>query len=374
MILKEIKKLTVKYNSKIVGFLALTKNNEIAFEYDVEWLQKGFSISPLSLPLKKQIFINKKDNFDGLFGVFHDCLPSGWGFRVLTKQLSKEGININQLSPLTLLSLTNKTNIGALSFEPQQTFPHKLKNKVSLDGIFKLLNSEEVGINLDQFFNVMNSSGGARPKIHIDVEGVPYIIKFPMQYESIDVGKKEFQMNDIAKKSGLNVNDFKLFESKICNGFFGAKRFDFSTSNKIHTISLASLLETTIQYPNLDYNHLFKIVDLIAPADKIEAFKRMSFNVLTQNKDDHGKNFSFIYNEEIKSYQLSPAYDLTHTPQKLEHEMTVLNNGKPTKQDLLQIAKIQNIPNEKALEIISIIEKEISRNPLSNKELKSRKL
>lgn len=374
MILKEIKKLTVKYNSKIVGFLALTKNNEIAFEYDVEWLQKGFSISPLSLPLKKQIFINKKDNFDGLFGVFHDCLPSGWGFRVLTKQLSKEGININQLSPLTLLSLTNKTNIGALSFEPQQTSPHKLKNKVSLDGIFKLLNSEEVGINLDQFFNVMNSSGGARPKIHIDVEGVPYIIKFPMQYESIDVGKKEFQMNDIAKKSGLNVNDFKLFESKICNGFFGAKRFDFSTSNKIHTISLASLLETTIQYPNLDYNHLFKIVDLIAPADKIEAFKRMSFNVLTQNKDDHGKNFSFIYNEEIKSYQLSPAYDLTHTPQKLEHEMTVLNNGKPTKQDLLQIAKIQNIPNEKALEIISIIEKEISRNPLSNKELKSRKL
>ena len=77
--INNIKKLTVSYNGKIVGFLAETKNNEIAFQYDEDWITSGFSISPFSLPLDNRIYICKNDSLGGLYGVFHDSLPDGWG-------------------------------------------------------------------------------------------------------------------------------------------------------------------------------------------------------------------------------------------------------------------------------------------------------
>lgn len=77
--IENILKLTVKYNSRIVGYLVLIDDNKIAFQYDDEWLKNGFSISPFSLPLTNEIFINNKTNFDGLYGVFEDSLPDGLG-------------------------------------------------------------------------------------------------------------------------------------------------------------------------------------------------------------------------------------------------------------------------------------------------------
>ena len=93
--------------------------------------------------------------------------------------------------------------------------------------------------------------------------------------------------------------------------------------------------------------------------DVIEAYKRMCFNVLYGNKDDHGKNFSFLYNEEKKGYVLSPAYDLTKTPNKLEHEMTVNGNANPSKEDLLNIGKQLKLSNKLCNEIIGKIIKVI---------------
>lgn len=90
---------------------------------------------------------------------------------------------------------------------------------------------------------------------------------------------------------------------KKYGGFFGAKRFDRDGTNRIHMISLSSMLETSHRIPNLDYSHLFQVVQKICmdQSDMYEVFRRMAFNVFYGNKDDHGKNFAFLYDESAHS-------------------------------------------------------------------------
>lgn len=119
-----------------------------------------------------------------------------------------------------------------------------------------------------------------------------------------------------------------------------------------------SRLRTTHQIPNLDYSHLFQVIKAICVNndDLYEAYRRMCFNVLYKNKDDHGKNFSFIYDDRLKGYKSSPAYDLTKTELNFEHQMSILGIGNPTKKDLLKIAAEFNLSQEKCLKIIDKIE------------------
>lgn len=129
-------------------------------------------------------------------------------------------------------------------------------------------------------------------------------------------------------------------------------------------ISLSAILETTHRLPNLDYTHLFQVIQNICvnQEDMYEAFRRMCFNVFYENKDDHGKNFSFLYDENLKGYKLSPAYDLTSIPNKFEHEMTVNGNGNPTEMDMLHVAKNFHLSNKKCKEIIEEVKSVIKAN------------
>ena len=86
------KMIIVKYHDSIVGRLALTPDNLMAFEYDAEWLSNGFSISPFKLPLEKRVFIASREPFDGVFGVFNDCLPDNWGKLLVNRELQRRGI------------------------------------------------------------------------------------------------------------------------------------------------------------------------------------------------------------------------------------------------------------------------------------------
>lgn len=344
MEIQNVKKIIVKYNSKIVGYLAELEEDKIAFQYDEEWIKTGFSISPFSLPLSNRVYINEKSTFNGLYGVFQDSLPDGWGELLLNRMLSKKGINPNKISPLTKLTLVSGNGLGGLSYEPCQNEQENEIN-VDLDEIAKeaknLLEDKKIDIDLDKIYNLGGSSGGARPKAHIRLGNEYWIVKFPCFIDPKNIGEQEYKANQLASDCGINVNEFKLFKSKLCSGYFGTKRFDRKDGKRIHMISLSSLLETTHRIPNLDYFHLFQVIQKIC-ADKndiVEAYRRMCFNVLYDNKDDHGKNFSFLYDEDKRGYVLSPAYDLTKTPNKLEHEMTVNGIGNPSKEDLLKIGK-----------------------------------
>ena len=363
--ISKVKKLTVKYNGETVGYLA-DLDDGIAFQYDEKWVKNGFSVSPLSLPLSNQIYRSSKTTFGGLYGVFHDSLPDGWGELLVRRMLAKQGMNADRLSPLTKLTLISGSGLGALTYEPTQIADDETDN-FDLDFIAseaeKILDDETDNVNLDEVYRLGGSSGGARPKAHVKIDGESWIIKFPCNYDPKNIGERELQANKLASASGINVSEFKLYPSKLCSGYFGTKRFDRQGEKRVHMISLASLLETTHKVPNLDYMHFFQVVKEICidKDDLYEAYRRMCFNVLYGNRDDHGKNFAFLYNEQKGGYELSPAYDITPTLNKPEHEMTVLGNGKPTEEDLLKIAKEIKLSLKDCKEIIQIIKYVLSK-------------
>lgn len=340
----QVNKLEVLFHGVQVGYLFEFEPSKIGFQYDSQWIQHGFSISPFSLPLKENIFWSNSPHFGGLFGVFNDSLPDGWGELLVRRYLAQNAINFGKLSPLTRLSLINESGLGGLEYKPVQSIIEG-KEAVDLDKmaleIKTILNDNSSEINLDWIFSYGGSSGGARPKAHLLINQESWIVKFPSSIDPENMGELEYRANVLARKSGIQVNEFHLFPSTRCTGYFGSKRFDRKDGQRVHMISLSALLETTHRIPNLDYIHLFQVITKICPnkEDLYEAYRRMCFNVLFQNKDDHGKNFSFIYDEQLNGYRLAPAYDITKTPHKFEHEMTVLGKGNPSEEDLLQIGQ-----------------------------------
>ena len=116
-----VKKLNVYYRKRLVGFLAETPDQRFAFQYDESWIKQGFSISPLSIPLQQKIFYANKNHFEGLFGVFYDSLPDGWGAILMQRKFAEIGINYTALSPLVKLSLIGINGLGGLTYQPSQT-------------------------------------------------------------------------------------------------------------------------------------------------------------------------------------------------------------------------------------------------------------
>lgn len=350
MTMEEVKKLQVTYNGRNVGVLAALDEG-IAFQYDAEWLNCGFSVSPISLPLTGQVMICAKSTFDGLYGVFADSLPDGWGALLMSRMLAKRGVNYERLSPLTKLALTGTSGRGALEYFPDLSECET--SAADLDELARISASVEKGResgDLDKLFIAGGSSGGTRPKAHIRKDGKEWIVKFPCRIDPPDMGVREYQANVCAQKCGLRVNGFALFPSKRCSGYFGAERFDRCGARRVHTVSLSSLLETSHTLPNLDYMHLYRVA-LALGCDKEEQYEiyaRACFNVFYGNKDDHGGNFSFIFDERRGKYALSPAYDLTHTPNMAEHEMTVMGNGKPEEKDLRAFAQEMGLSSSRS--------------------------
>ena len=315
--MENIKSLGVFYNNIKVGTLALLPNNLVAFEYDDKWIVDGFAVSPFSLPLIKKVFIPKIDPFEGLFGVFSDSLPDGWGKLLVDRMLTGKGINPREINILNRLAIVGDSGMGALSYRPEHKFilqeDEKDYDKLAL--ACKELLETNFSSDLDKLFMLGGSSGGARPKILTEIDGEEWIIKFPSSYDVKDIGEIEYLYSLCAKKCGIEMPETKLFSSKISKGYFGIKRFDRNEKNKrrIHMISVSALLETSHRLPNLDYNILMKLtLKLTNSFEEVEKmFRLMCFNVFAHNRDDHSKNFSFIYDEELKKWKLSPAYDLT---------------------------------------------------------------
>ena len=373
--MKKIKSLQVFYNEKKVGTLALMKNNIVAFEYDSNWITNGFSISPFSLPLKKQVFIPRIDPFDGLYGVFSDSLPDGWGRLLVDRILNSQNINPREISQIDRLAIVGETGMGALSYKPEYNLLEDKDYQEDYDNLAlsckKILNTE-YSADLDKLFKLGGSSGGARPKILTKIDNEDWIIKFPSSLDDSNIGKLEYLYSVCAKKCKIDIPETKLFPSKISSGYFGIKRFDrkkLSTGaiRKLHMISVSGLLETSHRIPNLDYNDLMQLtLNLTKSFEEVEKlFRLMCFNVFSHNRDDHSKNFSFIYNEDLNKWELSPAYDLTYSYSiNGEHATTINGNGvNPGLNDILKVAEKIGLDKKKA-EKISIEIKEIVKKEL----------
>ena len=359
--------LKVFYNDILVGTLAKTPERVVAFEYDSDWLSNGFSISPFSLPLIKKVFIPKYDPFCGLFGVFNDSLPDGWGRLLVDRLFLKNKINPAEIDNLNRLAVVQESGMGALTYKPEHRF--EAENSIADYDILaqecsKILESQNSD-NLDELFQLGGSSGGARPKILTSVGNEDWIIKFPSSSDPKNIGEKEYQYSLCAKDCGINMTETRLFPSKICSGYFGIKRFDRKNGKKVHMVSASGLLETSHRLPNLDYNTLMKLtLELTRNYQDIEQlFKLMCFNVFAHNRDDHSKNFSFLYDDTKKEWHLSPAYDLTYSYSfNGEHATTINGEGKnPTLDDILAVAKNIGLKEKFAKDIASDIQEKCSK-------------
>ena len=133
--MKLVNKLTVTYHNRTVGTLSMTPDNQFcAFQYDKDWLASGFSVSPLDLPLKSDLFIAKAEPFWGNFGIFEDSLPDGYGRYLLNRLLKKQGIDDKDLSPIQRLSIIGSSGMGALCYIPE-TYIGEKKSLPELDNL-----------------------------------------------------------------------------------------------------------------------------------------------------------------------------------------------------------------------------------------------
>jgi len=355
--------INVFYRKQKVGRLAETPERLLAFEYDAQWLRDGFSISPFKLPLEKRVFIAPRDPFDGNFGVFNDSLPDGWGRLLIDRMLVKKRIDPASVSTLDRMAIVGSSGMGALEYKPEESFFDKTKENFSLQTLDTLAREVEAILNakysdkkLEELVKLGGSSGGARPKILINIDGADWIIKFRASADPKNIGKTEFAYMEAAKTAGLDVPEIRLFESK----YFGVKRFDrfkedrSKKSGKIFMLSASGLLDASHRFPTLDYNALMSAtLELTRDFCEVEKmFRLMCFNVLTHNRDDHSKNFSFLYKD--KKWQVSPVYDLVYSDgMGGEHATSINGEGKnPNETHIMAVAKNAGIDQRKAKQIL----------------------
>ena len=366
--MKQGNALQVLYDGKLVGTLAMTADHKAAFQYSEEWIENGFPISPFSLPLKEQVFVPTKDYFNGLFGVFADSLPDNWGRLLLNRLLRAHKQNPDKLTVLDRLAIVGKSGMGALTYYPEREINEKYGD-VDLDELAeqcqKILNTE-YSDKLDELYRLGGTSGGARPKIITTIDGEEWIIKFPAHVDGKNAGKMEYDYSCCAKECGITMSETRLFTSEKCEGYFGIKRFDrISDKNgqkRIHMLTAAALLELDFEQPSLDYHSLMKLTKILTRDDEKdieEMFCRMCFNVFAHNRDDHSKNFTYLYDEENDRWSLSPAYDLTYSNTYYgEHTTTVDGNGRnPGRKELLAVGIAAGMKKEICVESMNMIEK-----------------
>lgn len=364
-----------KKNSLIpVGRLAV-KNHVIYFEYEQSFLETGLELSPFKLPLKPGVVASRDTVFDGLFGLFNDSLPDGWGRLLLDRKLAQLGVDPRMLTPLDRLRFVGRHGMGALVYAPSSTpFQERQGEVEDLDRISEeclgVLEHEEEEY-VDTLLQLTNSSMGARPKIlvRLNAKGRPlqvsnndpssphndWIIKFRSSLDPKDMGPIEYAYHMMAQKAGVEVPEARLFKSKKWGGYYGVKRFDRGPSSFLHMHTVSGLLHADFRIPSLDYETIMKATMWLTKdvRECEKQFRNSVFNVLAHNRDDHGKNFSFLMHEE-GNWVVSPAYDLTFSFGPAgEHATTVMGEGKrPQMSHLLRLAQVGGIKEARAKEII----------------------
>jgi serine/threonine-protein kinase HipA len=348
--------IKVFYHKEKVGQVALTKDRLCAFEYNSWWLANGFSISPFKLPLEKRVFVAKRDPFNGNFGVFEDSLPDGWGALLIDRMLRKNDINPLELSLLDRLAIVGSSAMGALEYQPEAKLSFETGSN-NLDYLAaeceKILNGE-FSDSLDELVNKGGFSGGARPKVLIKHKDEDWIVKFKSSQDPTDIGKQEYETSLKAKEFGLSMSQTKLFEGK----YFGTKRFDRKEGGeKIHMLSVSGALDASHRYPSLDYIDLLNATMLLTRdyREVEKLFRQMCFNIYISNRDDHAKNFSFLFENGV--WKVSPPYDLVRSDGPGgEHTTSIAGEGKnPTEKDILKVAKATGIKIDVAKAIINEI-------------------
>lgn len=342
-----------------VGELIISEQ-KIYFRYNSNFITSGLNLSPIKLPFNTEINTCQKEPFDGLYGVFNDSLPDGWGRLLLDRTLSSKGINISRITPLDRLAFVGSGGMGALIYKPEFENCTELSSEIELDAIAKEMTQILQGTSseiLEELFILGGSSGGARPKIFVAYkpdteeiihgkEDLPYgfenwLIKFPSSTDNPEIAKIEYAYHKMALKAGIEMSACKLFKGKSGKLYFGTKRFDRINSKRLHVHTASGLMHDNFRASTMDYGHLmdcaFRLEKHVNAYRKV--FRLAAFNVFSHNRDDHSKNFSFLMNANGE-WKLAPAYDLTFSYSSYGFHSTMVagESQKPGLEHLLKLA------------------------------------
>lgn len=397
-----------------VGAVAWDENRQITtFEYDPQFKQLGWDLSPIKMPINsskslfeftelKKIRDSIYDTFKGLPGLLADSLPDNYGNQLINIWLAKQGRPQNSMNPVEMLCFLGNRGMGALEFKPASIKQSSYTFSVEIDSLVnvasKMLNQREsFNTNLPkdekqallEILKIGTSAGGARPKAVIawnertgEVRSgqtkVPngfehWLIKLDGVSDvqlgtSHDFGRVEMAYYNMATACGINMMPSRLFEE---NGraHFMTKRFDRDCNIKHHVQTVCALKHFDFNLVNsFSYEQLFQSMRelKLTYSEAEQMFRRMVFNVVARNCDDHTKNFAFLL-EKDRSWKLAPAYDVCHAYRPdsewvSQHALSI--NGKRTeisKFDLLTIGKSIRCKNAK--EIIDQISCTVQRWP-----------
>ncbi len=358
------------------------QSGAILFQYAPEFIDSGIEISPFKLPLGPEVREDPRRTFDGLFGVFNDSLPDGWGLLLLDRALRKKGLSLNSCLPLQRLAMMGTHGMGALEYTPASGDADAAAGEpvsvAELDSLaeesLRVLRDAPVDAGqLDRLIQLNGSSAGARPKILVNVAdgynivpqgaGEPWIIKFLSAHEPSDTGLTEYVYSLAAREAGLDMPETHLFPSVTTPGYFGVKRFDRVQGMKVHVHTACGLLHASHRGPSLTYESLLRLT-LLLTRDMREVLKMvrlMVFNVRSGNRDDHSKNFSFLLDGE-NQWRMAPVYDLTPS-EGINGEQTCMVNNKGrgiTEKDMLAAAETVGVGPQAVREIVQQVDEALA--------------
>src|SRR5690606_16785799 len=345
------------------------------FQYNPEFLESGkySKLFPFIFKRTKpaQVFTEyQQDTFQGLPPMITDSLPDTFGNIIFQEWLTARGIQ--KVTPLEQLAYVADRGMGALEYKPVKELPNTTSINIDetiaiLEKVLKL-KEDTSGAVLDELsllnvFKIGTSAGGARPKILISKHKETgeiiagdretsedynhYLVKLHLDdSDGYNKEKVEYAYYLLAQEAGIDMMPSKLIEDK----HFATLRYDRQHGDKQHVLTVTGLTgwDFKSQPENSSYENVFKVaLGLEVPhKDLQQLFKRMVFNVVFRNVDDHLKNHSFIYNKESDSWNLGPAYDLTYALNPLFTFKTTSRalsiNGKRTDitlKDVLNIAE-----------------------------------
>lgn len=397
--------ITITYQDDVVGAVSFdTEKGLGAFEYDPGFIKKSVELSPIKMPLSNRIYSFPEldfNTFKGLPGLIADSLPDDFGNAVLNAWVAGQGRSPGDITPLQRLQYTGKRGMGALEYAPATKLRSlnasqqvEIQSLVSIAqeildsrGNFEVelkQNGQDDREAMMSLLSVGMSAGGARPKavlafnedftqVRSGQAKVPsgfthYLMKFDGVSEHnknqetfgdpLGYGAMEFVYHLMANKCGVDMMPCRLLHEGNRRHFI-TQRFDRIKNSKVHVQTLNGLAHVDYKKPGaFSYAELFGIARQLklSAVEAEQLFKRMTFNIIARNHDDHSKNFAFILKKD--KWSLAPAYDLAYSYKpgsKWVNSHWMSLNGKRdnfTRSDFYSLEKLSPVFNKKKIDDI----------------------
>ncbi|EHK9015259.1 type II toxin-antitoxin system HipA family toxin [Vibrio vulnificus] len=397
--------ITITYQDDLVGAVSFdTEKGLGSFEYDPSFVKKGVELSPIKMPLSNRIYRFSEldfNTFKGLPGLIADSLPDDFGNAVLNAWVASQGRSPSDITPLQRLQYTGKRGMGALEYAPATKLRSlnasqqvEIQSLVSIAqeildsrGNFEVelkQNGQDDREAMMSLLSVGMSAGGARPKavlafnedftqVRSGQTNVPsgfthYLMKFDGVSEHnknqetfgdpLGYGAMEFVYHLMANKCGVDMMPCRLLHEGNRRHFI-TQRFDRIKNSKVHVQTLNGLAHIDYKKPgSFSYAELFGIARQLklSAVDAEQLFKRMTFNIIARNHDDHSKNFAFMLKKD--RWSLAPAYDLAYSYKpgsKWVNSHWMSLNGKRdnfTRSDFYSLEKLSPIFNKRKIDDI----------------------